>query len=79
MKRTLVSLCMLLALTIDSSLLNAQSIEDQYLVGDWDGDGRDNIAVRRHGNQILMDFNFDGSHDREQRYGNGTLTVVPGF
>jgi hypothetical protein len=44
--------------------------EDQYLVGDWDGDGKDNIAVRR-GNKILMDFNYDGSHDREQSYGNG--------
>jgi hypothetical protein len=44
--------------------------EDEYLVGDWDGDGRDNLAVRR-GNCVLMDFNFDGSHDKEQCYGNG--------
>jgi hypothetical protein len=22
-------------------------LEDQYPVGDWDGDGRDNLAVRR--------------------------------
>lgn len=44
--------------------------EDQYLVGDWDGDGRDNLAVRR-GNLILMDFNFDGEHDQAQFYGNG--------
>jgi hypothetical protein len=40
------------------------------LVGDWDGDGRDNIAVRR-GNCVLMDVNYDGTHDREQCYGNG--------
>ena len=44
--------------------------EDQYLVGDWDGDGKDNIAVRR-GSRILMDFNYDGAHDREQSYGQG--------
>jgi murein DD-endopeptidase MepM/ murein hydrolase activator NlpD len=51
--------------------------EDQYLVGDWDGDGRDNLAVRR-GNiavrrwgKILMDTNFDGAHDILQHYGNG--------
>jgi len=44
--------------------------EAQYLVGDWDGDRRSNLAVRR-GNTVLMDFNFDGSHDREQGYGNG--------
>ncbi|NER25503.1 MAG: hypothetical protein F6J86_31180 [Symploca sp. SIO1B1] len=44
--------------------------EDEYLVGDWNGDGRDNIAVRR-GNQIWMDFNFDGTADFIQAYGNG--------
>jgi hypothetical protein len=44
--------------------------ENQYLVGDWDGDRRSNLAVRR-GNTVLMDSNFDGSHDREQAYGNG--------
>ncbi|MBC6423355.1 MAG: hypothetical protein GDA43_20000 [Hormoscilla sp. SP5CHS1] len=44
--------------------------ESQYLVGDWDGDGKDNLAVRR-GNRVLMDFNFDGDHDRTQTYGNG--------
>ena len=46
------------------------SPEDEYLVGDWDGDGTDNIAVRR-GNQILKDTNFDGIADEEQLYGNG--------
>jgi hypothetical protein len=44
--------------------------EDQYLVGDWNGDGLDNIAVRR-GNNIPMDFNFDGIVDFVQVYGNG--------
>jgi hypothetical protein len=34
--------------------------EDQYLVGDWNGDGKDNLAVRRS-NWVLMDFNFGWS------------------
>jgi hypothetical protein len=41
-----------------------------YLVGDWDGDGRDNLAVRR-GNCVSMDTNFDGTADLTQCYGNG--------
>ncbi|MBI5917301.1 MAG: hypothetical protein HY842_18180 [Bacteroidetes bacterium] len=49
---------------------NAALVEDQYLVGDWDGDGKDNIAVRR-GGSIQMDFNFDGNYDKEQAYGYG--------
>jgi len=49
---------------------STQTKEDEYLVGDWDGDGRDNIAVRR-GNLILMDTNFDGIHDIEQTFGRG--------
>jgi len=44
--------------------------EDQYLVGDWNGDGKGNIAVRR-GYGIWMDYNFDGQADRIQYYGNG--------
>ena len=44
--------------------------EDEYLVGDWDGDGFDNIAVRRH-NEILMDVDFDGQHDATYKYGRG--------
>jgi hypothetical protein len=44
--------------------------EDEYLVGDWDGDGKDNLAVRRN-NTVLMDTNFDGQHDFAQAYGNG--------
>jgi hypothetical protein len=54
----------------DSTCGNGAS-EDQYLVGDWDGDGRANLAVRR-GNCVFMDTNFDGAHDIVQCYGNGT-------
>jgi hypothetical protein len=42
----------------------------RYKAGDWDGDGRDNVAVRR-GGQILMDHDFSGGHDFLQAYGNG--------
>ncbi len=45
--------------------------EDQYLAGDWDGDKKSNLAVRR-GNQILMDLNFAGLHEMAQSYGNGS-------
>ncbi len=44
--------------------------EDEYLVGDWDGDGKDNIAVRK-GRRVIMDYNFDGRGDRRQEYGDG--------
>ena len=32
---------------------------------------KDNIAVRR-GNQIIMDYNFDGQGDKTFSYGNGS-------
>ena len=46
------------------------SYGDRYLVGDWDGDGTSNLAVRR-GNCVFMDTNFDGAHDILQCYGGG--------
>ncbi len=47
-----------------------QVFEDEYLVGDWDGDGKDNIAVRR-GNEIILDYNFDNVPDYSFFFGNG--------
>ncbi|MFM7428003.1 MAG: M15 family metallopeptidase [Elainella sp.] len=44
--------------------------EDEYLVGDWNGDGKDDLAVRR-GSTILKDINGDGRHDLEQVFGLG--------
>jgi len=44
--------------------------EDQYLVGDWDGDGRDNLAVRR-GGVFEMDTNFDSEPDITMTFGEG--------
>jgi hypothetical protein len=44
---------------------------DQYLVGDWDGDGIDNLGIRR-GNVIILDFNNDGIADYTFAYGNGS-------
>ena len=43
---------------------------DEYLTGDWNGDGRCNVAIRK-GNKILMDYNFDGVADFTQLYGAG--------
>jgi len=45
--------------------------EDQYLFGDWDGDGLKNVAARRC-NQFLLDVSFDGKHDYQFYYGWGT-------
>jgi hypothetical protein len=44
--------------------------EDQYLYGDWNGDGDKNLAVRR-GSCVYMDTNLDGTADKVQCYGNG--------
>ncbi len=44
--------------------------EDEYLVGDWDGDGTDELAVRR-GNEIIIDYDSDGAADRGIFYGLG--------
>jgi len=49
---------------------NNSNIEDEYLVGDWDGDGCDNLAVRRD-NLLLMDTNYDGAHDLQITVGLG--------
>lgn len=48
----------------------AGNSEDQYLIGDWNADGRDNVGVRR-GNQLLLDINYDGGHDIGYYYGAG--------
>ena len=51
--------------------------EDEYLFGDWDGNGTDDVAIRR-GNQILVDTNGDGQHDSDQRFGNGNEEYLVG-
>lgn len=50
--------------------LYSANLKARYKVGDWNGDGRDNVAVRR-GSQILMDTNFDALADIAQVFGNG--------
>lgn len=47
------------------------AVEDEYLSGDWDGDGVDNIAIRRN-HRILMDTNFDSGADLFTSYGLGS-------
>ena len=39
-------------------------------MGDWDGDGRDNLAVRR-GDTVYMDTDFSGGAELVELYGNG--------
>ena len=51
--------------------LYSANLNNRYKVGDWNGDGRDNLAVLR-GGQLFMDFNFDGGSDLVQAYGNGS-------
>jgi len=49
---------------------NSVNAKFRYLVGDWNGNRTDNLAVRR-GNRVLMDVNFDGLADFTQTYGSG--------
>ena len=44
--------------------------EDEYLVGDWNGDGRDTFAVRR-GNRIIYQPQIKSAHGIAVTYGNG--------
>lgn len=45
--------------------------EDEYLAGDFDGDGDDDLAVRR-GSCVLIDLDGAGNtHEREICFGNG--------
>jgi hypothetical protein len=48
--------------------------EDQYLIGDWDGDGRDGVGVRRGATILLKNDILDdnGRHDVEFGFGNGS-------
>lgn len=58
--------------TTTNVALNSSSVnEDQYLVGDWNGDGTDNLAILRN-NQVYKDINLDGTYDIVQNYGNGS-------
>ena len=45
--------------------------EDQYLFGDWNGDGLTNVAIRRC-NQFFLDVNFDSLHEHQYYFGWGT-------
>jgi hypothetical protein len=57
--------------TVDNILAFGNgNTEDEYLVGDWDGDGTDEIAVRRN-NRTFMDYDGNGTVDNILAYGNG--------
>ncbi|WP_323394279.1 zinc-dependent metalloprotease [Myxococcus guangdongensis] len=54
----------------DLTALKALYPPNAYLVGDWEDDGRSNLATRV-GNCVSMDTNFDGVTDSTQCYGDG--------
>lgn len=49
---------------------NSVHWEDEYLVGDWDGNGTDTLAVRR-GNQILYQPTINSATGTVVSFGNG--------
>jgi len=50
---------------------------DVALVGDWDGDGRDEFGLRR-GNQYFFDYNNNGRQNRSFKVGRSTDEVFVG-
>ncbi|MGO1740005.1 MAG: sialidase family protein, partial [Actinomycetaceae bacterium] len=51
---------------------------DQVLVGDWDGDGDDTLAVRRGNAYYLTNSLYGGDADVELTYGRASDTVLVG-
>lgn len=49
---------------------DVQELEDQYLVGDWDGDGKDTFAVRR-GKYIYYQATINSLHGIKVSFGDG--------
>jgi lactocepin len=45
--------------------------EDQYLVGDWTGDGKDKLAVRRGNKIYYQQGTINDTAGVEVSYGNG--------
>lgn len=52
------------------TIRNLVDRSESFLVGDWDGDGRSNLAVRR-GHCVLMDTDYNGVANTTHCYGNG--------
>lgn len=50
---------------------------DEVIVGDWDGDGKDTLGVRR-GNQYYLNNNFDDVHDIYTDYGSSADIAITG-
>ncbi|MGC5615667.1 ExeM/NucH family extracellular endonuclease [Georgenia sp. Z1491] len=51
---------------------------DDVLVGDWDGDGSDTLAVRRGNSYFLSNTLYGGNADVELTYGRASDTVLVG-
>ncbi|MEA5538343.1 choice-of-anchor Q domain-containing protein, partial [Limnoraphis robusta Tam1] len=55
---------------LDTIPVPAESEIDQYLIGDWNGDGIDDLAIRDEF-RVFMDYTRDGIPDIIQEYGRG--------
>ena len=53
-------------------------VADEVLVGDWDGDGRDTLGVRRGNSYYLKNTTTSGVADIVMNYGRATDRVVVG-
>jgi hypothetical protein len=51
---------------------------DTVLVGDWDGDGKDTLAVRRGNTYYIKNSLAGGVADQTVIYGRATDTVLVG-
>ncbi len=61
----------------DASLTNNDNEPDVAVAGDWDGDGRDEIALKR-GSTYLLNYNNDGSSDDSFSFGRDDDTPIAG-
>ena len=51
----------------------------RLLQGDWDGDGKDGIALFRPSTGFwYFDYNLDGIYDKSFRFGNPTDRIITG-
>jgi len=53
--------------------------DDILVIGDWDGDGKDGIAIFRPSTGFwYFDYNLDGAVDNSYRYGGNRDQIIAG-